>query len=65
MMDNLKKNDPAIFDMVVREQQRQEEGMELIASENYVSRAVLEAMGTVLNNKYSFFKQKTAYEILA
>ncbi|OGJ84238.1 MAG: serine hydroxymethyltransferase [Candidatus Raymondbacteria bacterium RifOxyA12_full_50_37] len=53
MMDNLKKNDPAIFDMVVREQQRQEEGMELIASENYVSRAVLEAMGTVLNNKYS------------
>ena len=52
-MEYLKKNDPSLYDMVVREQKRQEEGIELIASENYVSHAVLEAMGTVLNNKYS------------
>ena len=52
-MLNLKKADKQVFDMVTREERRQEEGMELIASENYVSRAVLETMGTVLNNKYS------------
>jgi len=52
-MKELKAFDPAIHDMIVREERRQEEGMELIASENYVSRAVLQAMGTVLNNKYS------------
>ncbi|MFH1522818.1 MAG: serine hydroxymethyltransferase, partial [Patescibacteria group bacterium] len=38
---------------IKREMKRQEEEMELIASENYVSKAVLEAMGTVLTNKYS------------
>jgi glycine hydroxymethyltransferase len=52
-MENLKKIDTQVYDMAVREQTRQEEGMELIASENYVSRAVLEAMGTVFTNKYS------------
>ncbi len=52
-MDNLKRIDPEIFAVTLREERRQEEGMELIASENYVSRAVLEAMGTVFNNKYS------------
>lgn len=50
---NLLKQDPEIMDAVRRETQRQSEGMELIASENYVSRAVLEAMATVLTNKYS------------
>lgn len=52
-MQNLKKTDPVIAGMIEREEQRQQEGMELIASENYVSRSVMEAMGTVLNNKYS------------
>lgn len=50
---NLLKQDKEIFDCIVREQARQAEEMELIASENYVSPAVLEAMATVLTNKYS------------
>ncbi|HSG08216.1 MAG TPA: serine hydroxymethyltransferase [Longimicrobiales bacterium] len=52
-MDHLKATDPQIFDSVVAEARRQSEGLELIASENFVSRAVLEAMGTVLTNKYA------------
>ena len=50
---NLKENDPEVMDIVRREAKRQSEEMELIASENYVSKAVLETMGTVLTNKYS------------
>jgi glycine hydroxymethyltransferase len=53
MMDHLKAADPQIFDSVVAEARRQSEGLELIASENFVSRAVMEAMGTVLTNKYA------------
>lgn len=45
--------DAEVFDAIAREQRRQIEGIELIASENYVSRAVLEAMGSVLTNKYA------------
>ncbi|MGH7751483.1 MAG: serine hydroxymethyltransferase, partial [Gemmatimonadales bacterium] len=45
--------DPEIAALVRRETARQEEGLELIASENFVSRAVLEAMGSVLTNKYA------------
>ncbi len=50
---NLKENDAEVMDIVRREIKRQSEEMELIASENYVSKAVLEAMATVLTNKYS------------
>lgn len=50
---NLKTQDNEIMEAVNRERKRQESEMELIASENYVSAAVLEAMGTVLANKYS------------
>jgi glycine hydroxymethyltransferase len=50
---NLKKRDPKVAALVEKEEKRQREGMELIASENYVSRAVLEALGTVFTNKYS------------
>jgi len=50
---NLQIQDPKIMDAVSRETKRQSEEMELIASENYVSTAVLEAMATVLTNKYS------------
>lgn len=46
------KNDP-VFDLISQEVERQREGLELIPSENYVSKAVLEAMGSVLTNKYS------------
>lgn len=50
---NLKNQDREVMDAVRREMSRQENEMELIASENYVSQAVLEAMATVLANKYS------------
>ena len=49
----LAQEDPDIASLVEREKTRQKEGLELIASENYVSSAVLEAMGSVLTNKYS------------
>jgi glycine hydroxymethyltransferase len=50
---NLQQEDNDIFDAIKNEEKRQAEGMELIASENYVSRAVLETMSNVLTNKYS------------
>ncbi len=51
--DILKKADKAVYTAVQGEEKRQEEGFEMIASENYVSRAVLETLGTVFTNKYS------------
>ncbi len=45
--------DPEIHQAIVAERQRQNQGLELIASENFVSRAVLEATGSVLTNKYA------------
>jgi glycine hydroxymethyltransferase len=50
---NIQSEDPAVYEIIKREEQRQKEGIELIASENYVSKAVLEAMGSILTNKYS------------
>jgi len=50
---NISAEDPEVFSSIKAEMKRQSEEMELIASENYVSQAVLEAMATVLNNKYS------------
>ncbi|MDO8241186.1 MAG: serine hydroxymethyltransferase [Candidatus Moranbacteria bacterium] len=52
-MSILKKQDSKVYKAIQGELKRQREGMELIASENYVSEAVLEAMGSVLTNKYS------------
>lgn len=52
-MKKLKKQDPGVYGAIKGEIKRQQEGMELIASENYVSEAVLEALGSVLTNKYS------------
>jgi glycine hydroxymethyltransferase len=49
----IQKEDPQVYAAIKKEEQRQKEGLELIASENYVSRAVLEAMGSPLTNKYS------------
>lgn len=51
--DHLQKQDPAVWEIIEKEEKRQNEEIELIASENYVSPAVLEAMATVLTNKYS------------
>lgn len=49
----IREVDPEIFDLITKEQQRQESTLELIASENHVSKAVVEAAGTVLTNKYA------------
>ncbi len=49
----LKATDPELFAALIGEMKRQFEGVELIPSENYISPAVLEMMGTVFNNKYS------------
>lgn len=49
----LKDNDKILFDLIEKEAERQDEEIELIASENYVSREVLEANGSILTNKYS------------
>ncbi len=50
---DLKTADPTIYASIQRELNREEDGLELIASENYVSCAVLEAQGSVLTNKYA------------
>src|SRR5688500_8011383 len=47
------KRDTVVFGLIDQEYARQEEGIELIASENFVSRQVMEAMGSVLTNKYA------------
>lgn len=52
-IETLKKVDPEIFEVLYKETKRQAEGLELIASENFVSEAVLEALGSVLTNKYA------------
>ena len=49
----LAQADPEVFDATQREKRRQQENIELIASENFVSPAILEAAGTVLTNKYA------------
>ena len=53
MMDLVARTDPAIADAIRAEYERQSDGLELIASENVVSEAVLCAMGSVLTNKYA------------
>ncbi len=52
-LEHLKKVDPEIYQTVQDELKRQQDGLELIASENFVSKAVLETMGTVFTNKYA------------
>ncbi|MCX8034941.1 MAG: serine hydroxymethyltransferase [Candidatus Dojkabacteria bacterium] len=53
LFENIKKQDKLLYDLLLGEIKRQQDGVELIASENYVSNAVLEAMRTVFTNKYS------------
>jgi glycine hydroxymethyltransferase len=52
-MTALQQTDKTIYQAIEAEKRRQFEGLELIPSENYVSEAVLEAMGSILTNKYS------------
>ena len=49
----LSESDPQIAEAIANEERRQHEGLELIASENFVSEAVLEAAGSVFTNKYA------------
>ncbi len=49
----LRKTDPEIFDVIIAEEKRQRKNIELIASENFTSRAVMEAQGSCLTNKYA------------
>ncbi|WP_318840618.1 serine hydroxymethyltransferase [Paenibacillus sp. BJ-4] len=53
MMEHLRKSDPAVLEAMGLELKRQRHNIELIASENIVSEAVMEAMGSVLTNKYA------------
>jgi glycine hydroxymethyltransferase len=52
-MKDLQQQDPAIFDLLKQETDRQNHNLELIASENFASKAVISAMGSVLTNKYA------------
>jgi len=52
-MDLIKHDDPALFQSITKETNRQKDGFELIASENYTSAAVMQAMGSILTNKYA------------
>ncbi|MBU1682784.1 serine hydroxymethyltransferase [Patescibacteria group bacterium] len=53
MYENIQKEAPEVYKALMREVERQSKGIELIPSENYVSAAVLEALGSVFTNKYS------------
>lgn len=50
---SLKSHDPYLFNLICDERSRQKQGLELIASENFTSKAVLECLGSVLTNKYA------------
>ena len=52
-MSHLQSQDPEIWDCINNEAQRQHDGLEMIASENYTSPAVMEAVGSILTNKYA------------
>lgn len=51
--ENLKKQDEEIYEQIKKEEERQKHNIELIASENFVSEAVLDAVGSILTNKYA------------
>jgi len=61
MMTHIKEIDPEIHDLILQEINRIENGVELIPSENFVSRAVLQTMGSVFTNKYSEGYPKRRY----
>jgi len=52
-MKNLKTQDPSVYNLIKEEEKRQQDVLEMIPSENYTSKAVMEALGSVFTNKYS------------
>lgn len=52
-MNFIEAQDPEVWSAIVREEERQQDGLEMIASENYTSPAVMQAVGSVLTNKYA------------
>ncbi|HEY8505277.1 MAG TPA: serine hydroxymethyltransferase, partial [Gemmataceae bacterium] len=52
-MNILQQTDPEVWEAIQGERRRQQQGLEMIASENYTSPAVLAAQGSVLTNKYA------------
>ena len=60
-MQNLKQTDPEIYEAIRNEAKRQHGGLELIASENFTSEAVMEAIGSVMTNKYAEGYPKARY----
>lgn len=53
LQDDIQVDDPEMYSIIVKEKDRQRRGLEMIASENFASKAVLQALGSCLNNKYS------------
>ncbi len=51
--ETLDVSDPELYDLVMKEKDRQMKGLEMIASENFTSKAVLQALSSCLHNKYS------------
>lgn len=60
-MSFLQENDPEVYRIIEAEKKRQEEGLELIASENYVSKSILECQGSIFTNKYACGYPKHRY----
>ncbi|NCX99028.1 MAG: serine hydroxymethyltransferase, partial [Planctomycetia bacterium] len=52
-MNILEQEDPEVWSAIAAEQVRQQDGLEMIASENFTSPAVMQAVGSVLTNKYA------------
>lgn len=61
LLDSLAQNDPDLYEIVKNEDHRQRSGLEMIASENFTSRAVMECLGSCLTNKYSEGKINARY----
>ncbi|CAL1543245.1 unnamed protein product [Lymnaea stagnalis] len=53
LQDDISEDDPEVYDLIRKEKSRQRRGLEMIASENFASKSVLQALGSCLNNKYS------------
>lgn len=53
LQDDISVDDPEMHNLIIQEKERQRKGLELIASENFASKSVLQALGSCLNNKYS------------